>query len=257
MEQGKHISVQRMARLEMEQSDRPDPSRQALERHLAECDACRAVYEEVRRAVLSSPGPAYPPAFYPALDSEPCPRMESVENYQRLPLAEKLSVWAHVVFGRCGDCAAMARASGLVFDIRKDPVTQSLSERLGARSPRLETPAFLHAMAGAASEDAGLTETMNATVLMAVRPRKRSYRLTVYRRRPAEPGGFWRVQVRFEEDVRLPRGFSMFIYQDGSPDKPLRASYTGELEMELPEGIYHLNLNNQDYLLIPLISEEP
>ena len=217
MEQGKHISIQRMARLEMERSDRPDPSLEALTRHMAECDACCAVYEEVKRTIRRSPGPAYPPAFYQALDSEPCPRMESVENYQRLPLAERLSVWAHVVFGHCDDCAAMARACGLVLDVHKDPVTQSLAERLGARAPRIETPVFLHAMAGAASEDAGLTETMNATVLMTVRPRKRSYRLTVYRKRPAEPGGFWRVRVQFEEGDRLPRGFSMFIYQDGSP----------------------------------------
>lgn len=256
MDKGKHIPIQRLARLAMERPDAPDPSREALERHLEECGACRAAYEEVRRMGLGTAAPAHPPALYPQLDPAPCPRMEAVENYQRLPLHEKLSFWAHVVYWQCEDCAAQARLSGLSFDRRLDPVTQSLLERFGAKTPRRDAPAFLSAMAGAGDE-AGRAETMNATVMMAVRPRKRCYRLTVYRRRPEEPGGFWRVRVRFEDDVRLPRGFSMFIYQDGYPEKPIRTSYTGELELELPEGIYHLNLNQQDYLLIPLILGEP
>lgn len=256
MEQGRHISIQRLARLALERPDAPDPSREALWRHLSGCSACRAAYEEVRRVALGAPGPEHPPALYLELDAAPCPRMEAVENYQRLPLIEKLSVWAHVVFGRCEDCAAQARICGLDFDAWIDPVTQSLVERFGAKAPRRGAPAFLRAMAGA-GEEADRAETMNATVMMAVRPRKRCYRLTVYRRRPQEQGGFWRVRVQFEDDVRLPRGFSMFIYEDGHPEKPIRTSYTGELELELPEGIYHLNLNHQDYLPIPLISGEP
>jgi hypothetical protein len=168
-----------------------------------------------------------------------------------------MSVWAHVAFGECEDCAAQARLCGLEFDRRLDPVTQSLLARFGAKAPRRETPAFLHAMAGAASDDAGWIDTMRATVLMTVWARKKFYGLKVDRKPPVKPDGFWRVRVRVEDDVRLPRGFSMYIYQDGYPEKPLRTSYTGELELELPAGIYYLALNNEDRLLIRLESGAP
>jgi hypothetical protein len=253
-EHNRHISIQRMARLVMNPSD---PDRAVLRQHLYECEACREVFEEVKQTVERMPMPGHLPALSPARITAPCPRVEEMAFYARLQPVEKLSLWAHVAFGRCEDCARAAREAGLTFDIRKDPVTQWLVEQFGARSPRRETPEFLFAMAGAERCEAGRTEAMNAVVMLAVRPRKRSYRVSVYRTKPAEPGGFWRVRVQFAKDARLPRSFSMFIYQDGSPEKPLRTSYTGEMELDLPEGIYHLNLGNQDHLLIPLVSPMP
>lgn len=248
-EQIRHISIQRMARLERNPSD---PDREELERHLAGCDACRAVYEEVRRGIARMPVPEHPPAFFPALDAAPCPRAEEMASYARLKPAEKLPLWAHVVFGHCEDCAAAARAAGLALDLRRDPVTQALVERFGAKAPRRQTPEFLFAMAGE-SDGAPRTEVMNIVVMLSDRP-KQAYPARVTRTRLDGPGGFWRVRVQFEKGVRLPRGFSMSVYLGGSPEKPLRTSYTGELEVDLPEDSEHdyiLNIDNQDYVPIP------
>jgi hypothetical protein len=252
-EHNRHISIQRMARL---LADPADPDRAVLRQHLSACKDCREVFEQVESAVERMPMPGQTPASFPAL----CPRLATYKGYENLPLMEKLSLWAHVVFGQCEDCATAAREDGLSLDIFTDPVTQSLVQRFAAKAPRTKTPGFRFAMAGAADgerNESPRTEAMRAVVMLTPRPKKRPYEVNVYRTQPSTPGGFWRVRVQFDENARLPRNFSMYIYEDKSPERPLRTSYTGEMEVDLPEGIYHLNFGGQDHLVIPLVPLKP
>jgi hypothetical protein len=236
-------------------ADPADPDCAVLRQHLGACKDCREVFEQVQSAVERMPMPGHAPVPFPAL----CPRSAMFTDYEHLGLIEKLSLWAHVVFGRCEDCAQAARKADLLFDDSMDPVTQSLVQRFEAKAPRMETPGFHYAMAGVEGGGGGSprTEAMKALVMLTPRPKKRPYQVSVYRTQPSRPDGFWRVRVQFDGNARLPRNFSMYIYEDKNPERPLRTSYTGEMEVDLPGGIYHLSLGDQDHLVIPLVSVKP
>ncbi len=257
-----HPSVQRMARFGME-SDTGAQSEEkiAFLRHIAGCAACRETYGQVREALVSLPVPDMEPLFYPAPDALPdCAYTERLAEVDKLPLREQVAVWAHVVWGRCPDCIEVAKALGDAFPLRPDPATRALIRRLGARSPRQETPGFSFAMAGGRKREAEAdvpagTEVMNAKVLLSPRPGKKEYQLAIYRLAPTKADGLWQVRVQFAPGTRLPRGFILSVYRQGSPETPLCTSQSAELELQLPEGMYFLNLDHQDYLPLPLMRE--